>query len=58
MKYCVTCGSGTDALLIPLMAYNITEGDAVFSTNYSFFATTEVISQVGAKPIFVHTTNT
>ena len=53
MKYCVTCGSGTDALLIPLMAYNISEGDAVFTTNYSFFATTEVISQVGAKPIFV-----
>ena len=26
MKYCVTCGSGTDALLIPLMAYNISEG--------------------------------
>ncbi len=53
MKYCVTCASGTDALLIPLMAYNISKGDAVFTTNYSFFATTEVISQVGAKPIFV-----
>ena len=53
VKYCITCGSGTDALLIPLMAYNISKGDAVFTTNYSFFATTEVISQVGAKAIFV-----
>ncbi len=50
---CITCASGTDALLIPLMAYNIGKGDAVFTTNFSYFATTEVISLVGAHPIFV-----
>ena len=53
VKECITCASGTDALLIPLMAKNIKRGDAVFTTNFSFFATTEVISLVGATPIFV-----
>ena len=37
VKECVTCASGTDALLIPLMAKNIGKGDAVFVTNFSFF---------------------
>ena len=53
VKECITCASGTDALLIPLMANEIGQGDAVFTTNFSFFATTEVISNVGATPIFV-----
>ena len=53
MKYCITCASGTDALLIPLMANNIGLEDAVFTTNFSFFSTTEVISHLGATPIFV-----
>ena len=53
VKECVTCASGTDALLIPLMANNISKGDAVFTTNFSYFATSEVISLVGAQPIFV-----
>ena len=53
VKECITCASGTDALLIPLMANEIGRGDAVFTTNFSFFATTEVISNVGATPIFI-----
>ncbi len=53
VKECVTCASGTDALLIPLMAKNIGKGDAVFTTNFSFFATTEVVSNLGATPVFV-----
>ena len=50
---CITCASGTDALQISLMANNIGPGDVVFTTNFSFFATTEVISLVGATPIFI-----
>ena len=53
VKECITCASGTDALLIPLMAEGFGENDAIFTTNFSFFATTEVISLAGATPIFV-----
>tara|TARA_B110000263_G_C15266998_1_gene491609 strand:- start:334 stop:1467 length:1134 start_codon:yes stop_codon:yes gene_type:complete len=53
VKNCITCASGTDALQISLMAYNIGPGDAVFTTNFSYFATTEVISLVGATPVFI-----
>ncbi len=52
VNHCVTCANGTDALLIPLMAKNISYGDAVFTTNFSYFATTEVISLLGATPVF------
>ena len=52
-KYCVTVSSGTDALLMPLMAWNIREGDAVFVPGFTFFATAEVVSLVGATPVFV-----
>lgn len=52
-KYCVTCASGTDALLMPLMAWGIGRGDAVFTTPFTFIATSEVIRLVGATPIFV-----
>ena len=57
VKECITCASGTDALQIPLMAYGIGKGDAVFTTNFSYFATTEVISLVGATPVFVDINN-
>ena len=52
-KECISCASGTDALLISLMSQGIGKGDAVFTTNFSFFATTEVISHIGASPIFL-----
>jgi len=53
VKECITCASGTDALVIPLMAYGIGPGDIVFTTNFSYFATAEAIKLVGATPIFV-----
>ena len=53
VNHCISCSSGTDALLIPLMAYGIGHGDAVITTPFTYIATAEVISLLGAKPIFV-----
>lgn len=53
VKHVISCSSGTDALLIPLMAWNIGPGDAVFTTPFTYVATAEVISLLGATPVFV-----
>ena len=52
-KHCITCGNGTDALSMALMALDIKEGDAVFVPDFTFFATGEVVSFEGATPVFV-----
>jgi len=53
VKHAVSCASGTDALLLALMAYGVGPGDAIFTTPFTFIATAEVISLLGATPIFV-----
>ena len=52
-KHVLTCASGTDALVIPLMAYELKETDAVFVPAFTFFATAESVSLAGATPVFV-----
>jgi dTDP-4-amino-4,6-dideoxygalactose transaminase len=49
----LTCGSGTEALVLPLMAWGIGPGDAVFCPSFTFAATAEAMPLVGASPVFV-----
>lgn len=53
VKHCITCGNGTDALTLALMAWNVGEGDAVFVPDFTFFASGETPAYEGATPIFV-----
>ena len=52
-KYCITVASGTEALLISLMALKVGPGDEVITSPFTFVSTAEVVSLLGAKPVFV-----
>ena len=53
VKHAVACANGTDALLLPLRAWEIGPGDAVFVPAFTFAASAEVVALVGATPVFV-----
>jgi len=53
IKHAVSCANGTEALALPLMAWGIGPGDAVFCPSFTFAATGEVIPWLGASPVFV-----
>jgi UDP-2-acetamido-2-deoxy-ribo-hexuluronate aminotransferase len=52
-KHCVSCANGTDALVLPLMAWGVGAGDAVFCPSFTFVATAEIVPCTGAVPVFV-----
>lgn len=52
-QYCVSCGNGTDSLVLALRTLGIGPGDEVITVAFTFFATSESVSAVGATPVFV-----
>jgi len=58
VKHCITCGNGTDAITLALMAWNIGVGDAIFVPDFTFFSSGECPAYEGATPIFVDVDDT
>ena len=52
-RHCLSCASGTDALMLALKAWGIGHGDAVFVPDFTFFASAEAVSSVGATPVLL-----
>ncbi len=53
VRHCISCGNGTDAISIALMAYGVGSGDAVFVPDFTFFSSGECPAAAGATPVFV-----
>lgn len=53
VKHCLGCANGTDAIRLALVALEVQPGDMVLTTNFTFFATSEVIAELGAIPLLV-----
>ena len=53
VKHCITCASGTDAITIPMRAWGVGKGDAVFVPDFTFFSSGECPADEGATPIYV-----
>ena len=52
-KHALGCANGTDALILPMLAWGIGPGDAVFCPSFTYCATAEIIAHVGATPVFI-----
>lgn len=53
VKHCISCSNGTDAILMALMSIGVKRGDAVFLSSFTYIATAEVVTLLGATPIFI-----